>query len=83
MDKDLLKKYSLYLELFAAMFFTHVQRISDKIRKKELVNLMFSITNSNKTKIVYLCHKFHLYDIRRLIYNSISIPLKKIINLFK
>jgi glycosyltransferase involved in cell wall biosynthesis len=82
-NKNLIKKHSLYLEILATQFLAHVSKIADKQRKKELVNLIFSITNSNKTKIIYLCHKFHLYDIRKLIYNSISIPLRKIINLFK
>ncbi len=82
-NKDLIKKHSLYLEVLATQFLTYISKIKDNHRKHELVNLVFSITNSNKTKFIYICHKFHLYEIRKLLYNSISIPLKKIISLFK
>ncbi|MBO7612155.1 MAG: glycosyltransferase family 2 protein [Elusimicrobia bacterium] len=81
---NILKKYSnYYLEIMLGQELTFVSKIRDKEKRKFLLNLIFEIDNSNKLKIIYLCHRLHLYEIRRLMYNSISIPLKNIIKLFK
>lgn len=81
---DFLKNYSsYYLEIMLGQELAFISRIANKERRKELLNLIFTINSSNKLKIIYFCHRLHLYEMRRLAYNCVSIPLKSIIKIFK
>lgn len=71
------------LELLVYNFLYAVFGIKDSKKRKDALVFILTISNSTKTKITCLCHKLYLFKIKGLLYKSVSIPLKKIIGLFK
>ena len=82
-NKDFITQYSSSSEFIASQFLIIAFLIKDEKQYKEAINLAFMFSKSIKTKIEFLFYKFRLNKIRCLIYNSISIPFRKSIALYK
>ena len=81
--KNITKNYSEYLDNLAQSFIGIAFQIKDEQARKKAIDLIFSISTSRKTKLIYFLNKIHFYKIRELLVKSISIPIKNIIILFK
>ena len=71
------------LELLAYNFLYAVFGINDSKKRKDALSFILTISNSTKIKTACIAHQLHLFKIRGLLYKAVSVPLKKVINLFK
>ena len=78
-DKILKKLSKPSLEYLAKYIIANAFEIKDKKNRKKAVKFAYEICNSGNVKLEYFLHKYYFYSIRKLIYNSISIPTKHII----
>ena len=80
--KEILKNAdSLYA--FTKLLFTTAFEIKDKKLRKKAYSLINEINKSKQIKIIYIFHMLRIYKMRKLAYNFISIPTKKLITLYK
>jgi glycosyltransferase involved in cell wall biosynthesis len=83
-DIEILKKYpSSSLDFLSKTLFEEVFKVKDRTRRKRALNLIFTINNSNKTKLIYLFNKIYLYKLRTLMYQTVAKTIKKILLFFK
>ncbi len=67
------------LEYLAKYIIANAFNIKDKTTREGNIKFAYKICNSENVKLEYFLHRFLFYSIRKLIYNSISIPIKHII----
>ena len=82
-NKNFIKQYSSSSEFIASQFIIIAFLTKNKKQYKEALKIAFMFSKSLKTKMEFLFYKLYLHKIRCLIYNSISIPARKIIDLYK
>ena len=82
-NKNFITQYSSSSEFIAKQFLIIASLIKDKEKHKEALEYAFMFSKSPKTKTEFLFYKLHLHKIRCLMYNAVSIPTRKLIELYK
>lgn len=82
-NKNFITQYSSSSEFIAKQFLIIASLIKDKEKHKEALEYAFMFSKSLKTKTEFLFYKLHLHKIRCLMYNAVSIPTRKLIELYK
>lgn len=83
-DSTILEGYSSSsLDLLSKSLLEESFKIKDKEIRNKVVNLVFKINNSNKTKLRYFFNKIYLYKLRTVMYKTASKTIKKVITILR